>query len=54
MHGLAQLLNQHCLVRLFAPAWLTLAHIGQLLWAVPSATVEEKLRIVPSALEPRV
>ncbi|MBP8821123.1 MAG: SagB/ThcOx family dehydrogenase [Brachymonas sp.] len=48
-HSLAQLLKQRRSVRNFAPAPLTLAHIGQLLWAAQGITADGKLRTAPSA-----
>lgn len=48
-HGLAALLMQRRSLRAFAPAPLTVAQLGQLLWAAQGITAEGLLRTAPSA-----
>lgn len=48
-HGLAELLQQRRSVRAFEPVPLSLAQLGQLLWAAQGITAEGQLRTAPSA-----
>lgn len=48
-HDLAQLLQQRRSVREFAPTPLSLAQLGQLLWAAQGITADGKLRTAPSS-----
>ncbi len=48
-HGLKQLLHQRRSVRAFTPSPLTLADLGQLLWAAQGITDRGGLRSAPSA-----
>lgn len=48
-HGLKQLLHQRRSVRAFTPSPLTLADLGQLLWAAQGITGRGGLRSAPSA-----
>lgn len=48
-HSLGQLLKQRRSIRDFTPAPLTLAQLGQLLWAAQGTTSRQGLRTAPSA-----